>query len=323
VGSEQIAVIRPFTELDYDALLEIGARVHPEAPPNREAVLFRDGIRKPEHRLVRLVYERDGQVVAWGQVGHMWWAFHPRRYALRLEVDPAMRQQGIGSALHDQLLGELREWDAELVRSEARESEPLSVEFANRRGYEQIMRRLDLRLPVAHANLHAYGDLERHLQQEQGITISSVPEVEAMRGAPLAREVYELDVVGSEDEPRPDDDTVMSFEDFVQRELGDPFALPDAQFVALDGERLVGMSRLSRFSPVPGVLDQGFTTVLPGYRGRGIAQALKVRTVQYAQVHGYHEIRTGVMDSNAPMLQINHALGFRDHPAVLIMEHRL
>jgi GNAT superfamily N-acetyltransferase len=315
-------VIRTFEDRDYDALLEIGARVDPEAPPKREALLFRDRVRKPEHKQVRLVYEHDNRVVAWGQVGHMWWAFHPRRYALRLEVHPAMQRQGIGSALHDQLLGHLPERDAELVRSEARESEPRSVEFAKQRGYEQIMRRLDLRLRLADADLDRFHDLERRLEQEQGITIKSVPEVEQLRGTPLDRDMYDLDVVGSEDEPRPDDDAAMSFEDFVQRELGDPFALPDAQFVALDGERLIGMSRMSRFSAVPGVLDQGFTTVLPPYRGRRIAQALKVRTIQYALAHGYHEIRTGVMDSNGPMLQINHALGFRDHPAVLIMEHR-
>lgn len=316
-------MIRAFSERDYDALLQIGARVDPDAPPNREALLFRDRIRKPEHRLVRLVYESDGQVVAWGQVGHMWWAFHPRRYSLRLEVDPSMQSNGIGSAIHEHLQQQLREWDAELVRSEARESEPHSVEFANKRGYEQIMRRIDLRLRLADADLDRYRDLEKTLEHEQGITISTVPDLEASRGKPLDRDIYELDVVGAEDEPRPEDDQVMSFEDFVQRELGDPFALPDAQFVAVDGERLVGMSRMSKFPPLPGVLDQGFTTVLPAYRGRRIAQALKVRTIQYAQAHGYHEIRTGVMDSNAPMLRINHALGFREYPAVLIMEHRL
>jgi GNAT superfamily N-acetyltransferase len=65
----------------------------------------------------------------------------------------------------------------------------------------------------------------------------------------------------------------------------------------------------------PGIIYQGLTGVLRDYRGRGIAMALKVRTVRYARANGYREIRTWNDVRNRKMLRINDALGFAKQPA--------
>ncbi len=73
-------------------------------------------------------------------------------------------------------------------------------------------------------------------------------------------------------------------------ELQHAEALPDAHFLAYAGDQLVGVSGLARDRQAA-TLDQAFTGTHPEFRGRGIAQALKLRTVRYAQAHGYTEIR--------------------------------
>ena len=102
-----------------------------------------------------------------------------------------------------------------------------------------------------------------------------------------------------------------------------PNALPEAQFLALDGDRYVGISALYRPLAQPGVISQGLTGVLREYRGRGIAMALKLQTVRYAREGGYREIRTWNDARNRPMLRINEALGFVKQPATITFEKSL
>jgi RimJ/RimL family protein N-acetyltransferase len=90
-------------------------------------------------------------------------------------------------------------------------------------------------------------------------------------------------------------------------------ALPDAYFVACDGDRYVGVSVVHRTADEPAVLIAGFTGVLLSHAGRGIGLGLKLETIAYARSHGYREIRTGVLAENLPMLRINKILGFQLH----------
>jgi GNAT superfamily N-acetyltransferase len=71
------------------------------------------------------------------------------------------------------------------------------------------------------------------------------------------------------------------------------------------------------------ILYTGFTGVLPTYRRRGIATALKVRALTYARglltSTGEHPlVRTGNEENN-PMLQINLCLGFVELPGEVIL----
>jgi GNAT superfamily N-acetyltransferase len=53
----------------------------------------------------------------------------------------------------------------------------------------------------------------------------------------------------------------------------------------------------------------------PAYRGRGIARALKLKTVEWAREHGVEFIFTANDAQNQRMLSINSSLGYRPLPA--------
>jgi len=97
----------------------------------------------------------------------------------------------------------------------------------------------------------------------------------------------------------------------------------DGYFLAKDinhGDRFVGVSNLFKNPSDPDVLKQGLTGVLPEYRRRGIATALKLRTVRYALDNGIRQIATRNNTRNLAMLRINEGMGFTKLPAWITLE---
>jgi RimJ/RimL family protein N-acetyltransferase len=54
-----------------------------------------------------------------------------------------------------------------------------------------------------------------------------------------------------------------------------------------------------------------FTGTMPGYRGRGLALAVKLGSIHWAAERGVTSMVTRNDDVNAPMLAINRRLGYR------------
>jgi GNAT superfamily N-acetyltransferase len=99
----------------------------------------------------------------------------------------------------------------------------------------------------------------------------------------------------------------MSYE-IVRAFLAEPWQVMGAW----DGSEIVGFTAVSVRDASAGarVLNTHLTGVLPAYRSRGIATALKAAHAIELSRAGWRTIRTQNMDGNVPILAANQTLGF-------------
>jgi hypothetical protein len=133
--------------------------------------------------------------------------------------------------------------------------------------------------------------------EQMGIRISSL--VAEGNNDINFHKLFMLNTTMAQDEPTYDGSAKYSFETRKARIAG----YPPCQFLAIDGDNYVGSGAVG-FEP-DGQAFNAFTEVLPAYRGLKIAQALKCKGIEFAQVVGAKTIRTGNDSWNVPMLVIN------------------
>jgi len=84
----------------------------------------------------------------------------------------------------------------------------------------------------------------------------------------------------------------------------------EAFFIAREDGRWIGLTEVQRTAE-DGHYDQELTGVLPGYRRRGIATALKLESLRWAQRVGATRVRTWNSSRNEGMLAVNRLLGYQ------------
>ena len=87
---------------------------------------------------------------------------------------------------------------------------------------------------------------------------------------------------------------VEPFEDWLAHDMqGGPATAPDATFIALAGDEVIGYAKFS-LSPAaqPTTAHHDLTGVKRAWRGRGVARALKATQIAWAKANGYEELRT-------------------------------
>jgi GNAT superfamily N-acetyltransferase len=208
------------------------------------------------------------------------------------------------------------------VQLEVFESQPALAAYVERLGFHELFRSWEFSLDTRDFDLSRFAEAAERAAGHE-ITITTLAE-ERARGADWLPRLHELHAAITRDIPLPGHPHpapgLVWFERYAC-EL--PVSIPDAYFIAVDGERYVGESCLHRVEAAPGELSQKTTGVLSEYRGYGIAVALKLRTIAYARQHGYTRIWTGVESNNPSMLAINTKLGFVQGPGVIVFEKQL
>lgn len=84
-------------------------------------------------------------------------------------------------------------------------------------------------------------------------------------------------------------------------------------FTAEAAGRIVGVTAV-RETADPRVCHIDYTGVLRPWRGRGLARALKLHAAHHLAALGVRTAHTEVEASNAPMVAVNSALGYRWGP---------
>jgi GNAT superfamily N-acetyltransferase len=267
---------------------------------------------------LRLIAEDEAEtLVGYAALVHEAWAA-PGRFIVSVIVDPACRGRGTGSALWEAIRGPLHDHGATRMEVYVREDDLASRAFAERRGFALDRHEFVSTLDLAAFDEGPYLPLIAGLQAE-GIRFCSLADFPDTPDA--RRRLYDLELANVQDIPGVDTAHPFSFDAFEEMVIGAPWFRPEGQLLAAAGEAWVGLAAVS-LSPETQSAYNEHTGVLRAYRGRKIAQALKVMAGRYARASGARTLSTDNDSLNPAILAINRKMGYRPRPGRYLMVWR-
>ena len=298
---------------DYAARMRLVNLQYPDDPCSVAELRHADET-KPDVWWRQLIVEKNGEVVAFGAIGQAFWTNSPDQFFVQVDVDPACLGQGIGSSVFTRLV-EMAQTDNQvsMLTAECREDIESAVAFLTDKGFS-----IDIRNPSSLLEITTFDEQPflRHFKQveEKGIRIRSLQSLSQL--SDWQEKYWRLNEEIMQDIPAPEPYRKRPLSLFVQQKVDSPQFAPDCNHIALSGNSWVGMSELWLDPEHPELGSTGVTGVSREWRRMGIATALKVSVLRVAREHGLKRMITSNEENN-PMLQINHALGFKPLPAWL------
>jgi GNAT superfamily N-acetyltransferase len=305
--------IREFedTPQDYESLAHIMNTVWHERSFTADELRQWDEERPPKLVHQRFLAEIADRAVGYGSFEHHEKFYHPQHFWMRLDVLPEQRQQGIGTQLYDHMLVMLQlEYDANELHTITTESRGYSIRFLNKHGFQEDKHDPKSHLNVANFDWTPFSRLAAQIA-ETGIEIKVLSDL-MQEDVDALHKVYELHQLLVSEVPEPAEHTRVEFASWLEGYSStNPYFIPEANFMALHGTAYIGLTSLW------GTLSSdrlytGMTGVKRAYRRKGIATALKLRTVSFAQTHGTRLLMTSNNSEN-PMYQLNLKLGFETY----------
>lgn len=310
--------IRPFSMHDYDSIAALASLVTPQHPVTARTLSHYDAARNPEMLFGRWVAEENGKLTGIGVYSQYEDIYAPSEVHVSIRVHPAHRNRGIGASLYNAMIDKLRRISVvDTMKVALNADQHAGINFALRRGFIEYARRVESRAALAKFDPAALPDPDAQMA-EQGIVLRSVKELEA--DPDRDRKLYDLKWAIEQDIPYPGEISQPPFESFRDHLLRAPDFVTDGSFVALDRDRYIGL--VFHISGSPAHLIVEVTGTARAYRRRGIAQALKLRSMAWAKQAGFQTLLVNNDLSNAGMLAINDKLGFERQPALILFQRK-
>lgn len=224
-----------------------------------------------------------------------------------VRVRPALRKRGVGSALFAQIVEYARGRGATEIWGRLRAADADSLAFAERRGFREVGRERDVVLDLTKARPAV-------AEPPAGISLVSFAE-----RPDLIPAVFELDNEVSVDVPAHRPHEPLPYDRWAHENLEGPGAFPEACFIALAGDEVVGYTSLRRYGAESAEAANRLTAVRREWRRRRIATALKRAQIEAARAAGIERIFTTNDETNVGMRGVNARLGFEPEPERLIV----
>lgn len=284
---------------DYPRITELLNAAYAK-PTTAEEVAHEDAS-MPEGSVLRhfVAVDGTGHPVGFAKA-HRYPNTKPGKFYAYVVVDPAVRRTGIGSALLAHLEQVATAAGGNYFLGEVRDDDASSRAFVEKRGYalqrHGYYSSLDL---TTWEGARFAGVLDQ--VKASGIQLFTLDQMD--EAAPKLYEMMSHTVI---DIPGYEGTSFMSWETW-QNYLIQP-AGQSRVLVAADGDRFVGVTMLHPAEE--GTLYTPHTSVLREYRGRQIALALKLASIDLALAAGAKTLTTGNDSLNVGMLKVNQKLGY-------------
>jgi GNAT superfamily N-acetyltransferase len=282
-----VVEIRPATS---DADLTAWREIYMAVVPNEIAATVEQMRSSSYAKHMRLLAEVDGQVVGSGVAGP---SDFPGAMFVMPRVPPTLRRRGYGTALLRALLVHAATLDGRDV-AVSYVDDPDSLAFAERFGFREFDRQVEQVRPVG-------PDDAADVAVPDGVRIVSVGQRPDLW--PVAYEVIGKQAFADMALVTP---ITVTLEQWEQTWISDP----DAMFLALAGDEIVGSAGLILDTDQPQRAENALTVVRRDWRGRGVARALKLVTLAWAAGHDITEVYTWTQRGNDDMRALNERLGY-------------
>jgi mycothiol synthase len=271
---------------ETDADLERWRQVRLAVLPEERALTVADMRAMATDETLYLLAELDGVLAGSGLSGRSSFDYaglHPR-------VLPAMRRRGVGTAILRALA------DHAMSRGFTEAGSIMddggSLSFAERFGFREVDRQIEQTRTIG---------MEPEPVMPHGIRVVTVADRPELWAA--AYEPFAVEAIGDMATHLP---VVVTREEWER----DWLSWPEAMFLALDGDEIVGCAGLEYDPDRPDRSEHAFTAVARRWRRRGLAAALKRLTLHFAAEHGVSEVYTWTQRDNADMRALNERLGY-------------
>ncbi len=306
--------IRPFepTDTDYSAIVKLFNQDRSGLPSTITIWKTNDDNRNSKEFYRRYIGEiktnKGKKIIATGIISKKGLFDEPGKYFITYCIDHAFINKGLDELMYNHLLSNLGEDHLIELKTEIFGEHAYKLNFLLKKGFKQ------------HANPKRYSELnvtnfklelfKNYTQKvtESGIKISTLKELQK-NDINWMKKLYKLETSIQKDLSDETDSEPLSIAEYAEM-FENPNFLPEAQFIALDEGVYVGISSLWKDTFFDDLLWVGTTSVLPSYKRKGIATALKVRTIAFAKSYGINKILTRNIE-NSPMQKLNLKLGFK------------
>ena len=276
--------------------------------------------------LLRLIVEDDaGHLAAMADLSNGGAFRHPDgSQSGGVSVARADRGKGIGSALLAVIVDEAVRRKAPRFLAGASAAHPDSLEWAAKRGFREIGRRIESYVELAAFDPGAFSARVDAVRRS-GVVLRTIAEILDGRDGEsrerFIRALYDAEKPMWEDIPWATPTPHWPFERFRQMAFESGQMIADTSVVAYDGETIASLTTTGKRESLDGYT--WMTGVGRDYRGRGLATAIKVEALSRAKAKGLRAMLTTNDEPNKAMREINAKLGYKTLPAYVQLEKPL